>query len=166
MGSLTYNPGPGDPQEVTAYGKRFKAGEAVEVNDPLALAKARNNPWFEGGEDAQPEAEVVGGYQDANTGDEVRLVRRRRLPAYGTPDLGPQGPVPPSPATQGSTAAGDAPSTRPVPPANFEEVFGAPREQFVTGDYEGAPEYKGPEGTEGAPPRRGRPPKNERKGEE
>jgi hypothetical protein len=86
MASVTYNPPADDAQSVTWGGKTFNAGEAVEVNDPLLLSKAKTNRFFEvsAGEDEQRQAEVVGGYADANTGDEVALVRTRRLPAYAT----------------------------------------------------------------------------------
>lgn len=162
MGNIVYKPGPEDPQETRAYGKTFKAGEAVEVNDPLALRKADANPFFEvtglRGED-QKQMQVVGGFQDANSGDEVQLVRRPRLPAYGTPDAGLTGPVPPTPATQGSTAVIAAQQTGPNVRDVFAETYGASMAEHASGEYEGAPQYKGPQGTEG-PPKRGpgRPP--------
>ncbi len=42
---VTYHPGLGDPSAVEAYGKRFKAGEAIEV-DPQFYAKIWGNPYF------------------------------------------------------------------------------------------------------------------------
>lgn len=162
MGSITYKPGPEDPQETRVYGKSFKAGEPVEVNDPLALSKAQNNRFFEvsGLKEQEPrQMEVVGGFQDANSGDEVQLVRRPRLPAYGTPDAGLTGPVPPTPATQGSTALIAAQQTGPNVRDVFAETYGAPMTEHASGEYEGAPQYKGPVGTEGQAKRGpGRPP--------
>lgn len=152
MASVTYNPPADDAQSVTWGGKTFNAGEAVEVNDPLLLSKAKTNRFFEvsAGEDEQRQAEVIGGYADANTGDEVALVRTRRLPAYATGPAGPTGPVPPSAATQGSTATTAAALSGPATRDVFAETYGAPADQVATGEYEGAPQYKGPEGTEGA----------------
>ena len=166
MAKVTYKPGPDDNAQVTWGGKVFEANKAVDVTDPLVLAKAKNNPFFEvqASKDEQQQAEVIGGYADANTGEEVALVRRPRRGGYATPDLGLTAPVPPSAATQGSTAAGPGPSTSPRAPDNFEEIYGAPVAQVATGEYEGAPQYKGPEGTEGAPAKRG--PGRPRKGEE
>jgi len=68
--------------------------------------------------------------------------------------------VPPSAATQGSTAT----ITAAQGGSAFEDAYGAPADQVATGEYEGAPQYKGPEGTEGAAAKRG--PGRPRKGEE
>lgn len=162
MASITYKPAPGDAEQVTWAGLTLKAGESVETDNPAVLAKAKNNPFFEvsASKEEERQAEIVGGYADANTGEPVELVRLPRTISYGVTAAGPTGPVPPSRATQGSTAAGGAPSTAPAAPDNFEEIYGAPQDQVATGEYEGAPQYKGPEGTEGGQSRRGRPPKS------
>lgn len=162
MAKVTYKPAPGDAAQVTWGGKTFEANKAVDVTDPLVLAKAKNNPFFEvqANKDEQQQAEVIGGYADANTGEEVALVRRPRRAGYATPDLGLTAPVPPSAATQGSTAT----ITAAQGGSAFEDAYGAPADQVATGEYEGAPQYKGPEGTEGAAAKRG--PGRPRKGEE
>lgn len=156
MAKVTYRPGDGDPASVTWGGKTFEANKSVEVDNPAMIAKAQGNPQFEVSgvtKEQQRQAEIVGGYADANTGEEVEIVRRPRTMPYGVTDGGPTGPTPPTAATQGSTA------TQAEAAGNLEEVFGAPREELASGEYEGAPEYVGPQGTEGAKAKRGRPPK-------
>jgi hypothetical protein len=156
MARVTYKPGLGDPASTSWGGHSFEANKAVEVKNPALLAKAQNNPFFEvsAAKEEQRQAEVIGGYADANTGDEVALVRTRRTMSYGVMPSGPTGPLPPSAATQGSTA------TRSDADDTFEEVYGATREEIASGEYEGAPEPVGePVGTAAAAPRRGRPPK-------
>ncbi len=57
--NVTYRPGPGDPQETEAYGKKFKAGESLEVPGQF-VDKAKGNPYFDVAGDkagSQPEAE-------------------------------------------------------------------------------------------------------------
>lgn len=44
---VVYNPGPGDPIAVTAYGKRFVAGHPVEIEDPDMIERARGNHSFD-----------------------------------------------------------------------------------------------------------------------
>ena len=159
MAKVTYSPPEGEAQSVTWGGKKFEAGKAVDIDNPAMLAKAQNNPHFKvaGSKEEARRAEVVGGYADANTGEEVELIRKPRNFNYGTLDTGLSGPVPPSAATQGSTAIeASRPSMAPNP-GNFEEVYGAPPDVVATGEYEGAPEYIGPEGTEGTSAKRGRP---------
>lgn len=43
---ITYRPGPGEPKEIVAYGKTFKAGQSIEV-DGRYVDKARGNPSFQ-----------------------------------------------------------------------------------------------------------------------
>jgi len=87
MAKVTYKPAPGDAAQVTWGGKTFEANKAVDVTDPLVLAKAKNNPFFEvqANKDEQQQAEVIGGYADANTARRSRwcavraaLAMRRR----------------------------------------------------------------------------------------
>jgi hypothetical protein len=59
MASVTWKgePGPGEdegPKSVTWGGKVFKRGEAVEVEDPNIIAKAKTNPYFEVSGDVAP----------------------------------------------------------------------------------------------------------------
>lgn len=44
--SFVYNPDPGDPDEVTVYGIKFKEGASVKVEDPEVIRKLRGNPTF------------------------------------------------------------------------------------------------------------------------
>lgn len=47
MAKVTYKPrSDEDAKEVTAFGKKFEAGKAVEITDKAALAKLEQNPWF------------------------------------------------------------------------------------------------------------------------
>jgi hypothetical protein len=162
MPSVTYKPqSEDDPKTVTWAGKTFKEGEAVEVSDQMA-AKAKNNPWFEGsGGDPKVEAQVIGGYQDANSGDEIALIRKPGSGAIyaGTQAAGPATQTP-SAATQGSIARDVVRPPAGLEGRSFEDEFGVPEAEFQTGEYEGAPKWKGPEGTEGnmQPKPRGRPP--------
>lgn len=48
-GSVTYEPGPGDPEITTAFGRVFSAGESVQIDDPRAFAKLRGNPTMRAG---------------------------------------------------------------------------------------------------------------------
>lgn len=43
--SVTYNPGPGDPKESEIFGKKVKAGQAVDVPAEYAH-KVRGNPYL------------------------------------------------------------------------------------------------------------------------
>lgn len=152
MAKITYVPAEGESAKVRWGRYDFEANKAVEVNDPGIIAKARDNPQFKvtAAKEETRQAEVVGGYTDANTGQPVELVRAPRAPVYGGGSGGPTGPTPPSAATQGSTATQAAAPRTTTDSGEFEKVFGASVEEFRTGEYEGAPEYVGPEGTEGA----------------
>jgi hypothetical protein len=46
MPKVTYNPGPGDPQETTFAGKPITAGKSIDVTDERQLEKARGNRFF------------------------------------------------------------------------------------------------------------------------
>jgi hypothetical protein len=159
MAKITYVPAEGESAAVTWGGKRFEANKAVDVDNPAIIAKARNNPQFKvAGDDkkqGKQQAEIAGTYTDANTGDEIELIRRSRNVYSGTgvPDV-PR-PAGPSTATQGSVALEAARPIPADPDSRFREVFGASREEVASGEYEGAPEYIGPEGTEGATAKRG-----------
>jgi hypothetical protein len=103
--TVTYVPqSADDPSTVQWGGMTLKAGEAVETNDRRLLTKADGNKYFKVSaseeEMGEAEREVVGGYYDTNSGQEVSLVRVPRSPTYAT-SIPPQGTVPPSSATQG-----------------------------------------------------------------
>ena len=161
-GKVTYKPGPGEPDSLQWGGKTFKAGEAVDVEDPRMLEKAKNNPYFETSGGDKPkgeEREVLGNYQDTYTGQEFDLVRKKSLYSYG-PGAGPAEIAKPSSATQGSTAIESSRPTGAMEenPA-FEQNYGAKQSEFVTGEYEGAPKPTDvKQGTEGQSRPRGRPP--------
>lgn len=152
MAKVTYKPGPGDPAEVTWGGKKLQANKAVDIDNPAILSKAQNNPFFEvsASKEEQRQAEVVGGYADANTGEEVSLIRKPRSMNFGATGGGATGPTPPSAATQGSTATLAATPRSSTDSSAFQEVYGGTVEEVARGEQEGAPEYKGPEGTVGA----------------
>jgi hypothetical protein len=163
MAKITYNPPEGEAESVTWAGKTFKKGEAVEVDEKTEqgrgmLMKAQNNRFFEAAEPKdKQQAQVIGGFKDANSNQEFDLIRKPAAPVYGAGPAGAAEIVKPSRATQGSVAIE---TSRPLGdmaenPA-FEETYGAKPADFAKGDYEGAPEYKGPQGTEAKP--RGRPP--------
>lgn len=152
MAKITYKPGPGGPSEVTWGGQTLQANKSVTIDNPAVIAKAQNNPYFEVSASKQEtrQAEIVGGFADANTGEEVELVRKPRQFGYGLSGGGDTGPTPPSAATQGSSATLAATPRMSTDSSQFEEVYGAPQAEFASGEYDDAPEYIGPEGTEGA----------------
>jgi hypothetical protein len=89
--NVTYYPAPGDPDTVTAYGKTFKAGEAIEV-DPHHRAKVAGNPHFsiegqrsagDAERDAKAEPEVES--EDDNLTFEENVVANR-IEEYDTAD--------------------------------------------------------------------------------
>jgi hypothetical protein len=144
--TVTYVPqSADDPSTVQWGGMTLKAGEAVETNDRRLLTKADGNKYFKVSasdeEMGEAEREVVGGYYDTNSGQEVSLVRVPRTPTYAT-SLPPEQTVPPSSATQGSTAleALRTPSTTGGNEAEFERIYGVKPSELATGDYEGAAE--------------------------
>lgn len=47
MAKVKYKPEPGGSDETSQFGYDFKGGKAVEVDDPLHLAKFRGNRFFE-----------------------------------------------------------------------------------------------------------------------
>jgi hypothetical protein len=158
MPKITYKPGPGEPNEITWGNQKFKAGEGVDVDNPVMLQKAQTNPYFEvsgadkKGEGQRQQGDVIGGYRDAFTGQDVDLVRRQSLYGYGHGSSAPAEIGKPSAATQGSVAVeASRPVTGPASADNprFRETFGVSAAELATGEYEGAPEYKGPEGTVG-----------------
>jgi hypothetical protein len=162
MPKVTYKAPPGDAESITWRGKTFKNGEGVDVDDPAMLAKAQNNPYFEvsGGDKKgeQQQAPVLGNYQDAYTGQTFDLIKKPAGPTYGGGGGGPAEIAKPSSATQGSVAVEASRPRLGTESTQFEEVYGVKQEDFAKGDYEGAPEYKGPQGTEGSGKPRGRPP--------
>jgi hypothetical protein len=164
MPKVTYKAPPGDAESVTWRGKTFKNGEGVDIDDPAMLAKAQGNPYFEvaGGDKKgeQQQAPVLGNYQDAYTGQTFDLIKKPAPPTYGAGGSGPADIAKPSSATQGSVAVEASRSVTTAPGENpaFEEIYGAKQSEVATGEYEGAPEYKGPEGTVGSGKPRGRPP--------
>lgn len=89
--NVTYYPAPGDPETVTAYGKTFKAGEAIEV-DPHYRAKVAGNPHFSiegqrsaGDEQRERNEEPVVEDEDDNLTFEENVVANR-IEEYGTAD--------------------------------------------------------------------------------
>jgi hypothetical protein len=160
MAKVTYKPGPGDPASVTWGGKTFEANKSQTVEDPRMIQKAQGNRYFEVSgvtKEEQRQAEVVGGYKDANTGDDIALVRVPRTGYNFGAAAADTRPATPSTATQGSTAIE---ASRPITGATstaFEETYGAPQDEFASGESEVSAEYVGPEGTEGVTAKRGRP---------
>lgn len=156
MASITYIPDPGDPAEVPWGRFRFPANKAVQVDDPAIIRKAQGNRFFKVSgvtTQEQQQAEVIGTMRDANTGRDVRLIAMPAAPVYGGGGGGaPTGPTPPTAATQGSAATlAAAPRTGGPDPDAFARNVGAENAaELASGEYEGAPEYLGPEGTEGA----------------
>ena len=87
---VTYHPGLGDPRTVEAFGRRFKAGEAIEV-EPEFRNKIWGNPYFSikgedtyGDENRQRGAAEVEDEEDNLTFDENVLANR--MEEYGTSD--------------------------------------------------------------------------------
>jgi hypothetical protein len=160
MPKVTYKAPPGDAETLKWGGQEFKNGEAVDVKNPAILQKAQNNPYFEvsGAEKGEKQdAVVVGDFKDANSNQEYNLIRKPAQNLYGS-GPGPAEIAKPSSATQGSIAVE---AVRPIigpQSSRFEDDYGVKQEDFAKGDYEGAPEFKGPEGTVGSAKHRGRPP--------
>lgn len=46
-GSVIYNPGVGEEDVTRAFGRIFRKGEAVEIDDEQVFNKLKNNPQFE-----------------------------------------------------------------------------------------------------------------------
>ena len=45
-GAVTYNPAPNEPQVASLFGKVFKAGLAIQIDNPAHFAKLKGNPLF------------------------------------------------------------------------------------------------------------------------
>ena len=54
---VVYTPGPGEPEEIEAFGHVFVAGEGIDISEEKHLEKMRGNPSFRVGNE-KPEREA------------------------------------------------------------------------------------------------------------
>jgi preprotein translocase subunit SecF len=82
MAKVKYKPEPGGSDETSQFGYDFKGGKAVEVDDPLHLAKFRGNRFFEVSETKAEAKKVDEAIEratptaDPTTTSELRAVHR------------------------------------------------------------------------------------------
>ena len=81
MAKVKYKPADGESDQTSQFGYDFKGGKAVEVDDPLHLAKFRGNRFFEVSE-TKAEAKKVEEAKPEPTGpattSELQAVHRGR----------------------------------------------------------------------------------------
>lgn len=102
----TFKGVPGEEHEsINMYGQTFKKGEAVDVNDPRAIAKLRNHPHFdveESEEDRKLNEQVKREFAAAATAGlmeaQANAIRREQAAAPAEPVVTPTPPEPLQPA--------------------------------------------------------------------